>query len=132
MAASEPTAEGRHPLVHVEIPASDAEKLKGFYTQLFGWQFTSAPGMETYAMAGISGGEPDVGVAIFPRENEGARLTNYYLVDSVGAYAERLTTLGGQVAHRFTVSGMGHGAIAFDPEGNPLGLWQNDSGATEG
>ena len=34
--------------------------------------------------------------------------------------------LGGTLMHRFTVPGMGHGAVTADPEGNALGLWQPD------
>ncbi|MGH2353422.1 MAG: VOC family protein [Chloroflexota bacterium] len=119
-----------HTVVHVEIPADDAEKLSAFYSSVFGWQFGSAPGMETYKMAQTGPGDVPLGVAIYPRENDGARLTNYVGVESVKAYVEKIKVHGGTVLHEFSVGGMGHGAITLDPEGNMLGIWEHDPSAT--
>lgn len=118
-----------HTIVHYEIPATDADKLVAFYSGVFGWQFGSAPGMDTYKMASTTGDDEGVDVAIFPGENEGARPTNYVSVESVKTYAEKIQANGGTVLHEFTVPGMGRGAIAVDPEGNMIGIWERDPNA---
>jgi predicted enzyme related to lactoylglutathione lyase len=123
--ASPSTATATHAVVHYEIPAADAGKLVAFYSSVFGWKFGGAPGMDTYQTADTGTGDDSVTVAIYPREGEG-RPTNYVRVESVAAYAERIQAHGGTVLHRFTVPRMGHGAIALDPERNPIGIWQND------
>jgi predicted enzyme related to lactoylglutathione lyase len=120
-----------HTIVHFELPAKDVEKLCAFYDAVFGWKFGSSPGMETYKMAQVGEGDNAIGCGIYTPENDGARLTNYIGVDSVGEYAAKIEQAGGTIAHRFSVPGMGHGAVAFDPEGNIVGIWQNDPTATE-
>ena len=115
-------------LVHYEIPAADADKLIAFYSGVFGWTFEGPPGMETYRMAATTDDEEGVSVAIYPREN-GGQATNYVSVESVQAYVTKIEAHGGTVVHRFTVPGMGHGAVALDPEHNPLGIWQRDPAA---
>jgi predicted enzyme related to lactoylglutathione lyase len=119
-----------HTLVHYEIPAANVDKLCSFYSAVFGWQFQGSPGMETYKMASTTGGEDGVGIAIYPREKEGPP-TNYVSVESVAPYADLIEQHGGKVIHRFTVTGMGYGAVALDPEGNAVGLWQFDRSAAE-
>jgi len=37
-----------HTIVHFEIPANDLEKLKKFYSDLFGWKFEKFPGPAEY------------------------------------------------------------------------------------
>ena len=64
-------------------------------------------------------------VAIYPKEGQ-AQPTNYIGVASVTTAVADVERLGGTLLHRFTVPGMGYGAITLDPEGNSLGLWQPD------
>lgn len=129
--ASSTTAGTTHTVVHFEIPADDVAKLCRFYAEVFGWQFHSGPGMETYMMVQTGKGEDSIGGGIFPREQPGQRPVNYIGVESVKGYAEKVQQHGGTLLHTFTIPGMGHGAITNDPEGNPLGLWQTDSSARE-
>jgi uncharacterized protein len=113
-------------IVHYEIGAKDASKLVTFYGGVFGWTFAGAPGMEDYNMADTGG---DSMVAIY--NSEEPRLTNYISVNDVKAYVGKITAHGGTVIHEFTVPYMGYGAVALDPEQNPIGIWQADSGARE-
>ncbi|MCW4053823.1 MAG: hypothetical protein NWE84_02730 [Candidatus Bathyarchaeota archaeon] len=39
-----------HTIIHFEIPATDVEKLKKFYTGLFGWNIEKYPGPMEYWM----------------------------------------------------------------------------------
>jgi uncharacterized protein len=118
-------------VVHVEIAARDADKLRAFYGGLFGWKFESMPGMETYTAARLGSGDDAMGVAIYPRENEGPGVTNYVGVASVEEHVGKVEALGGTIIHRFAVPAMGYGAVALDPEGNVVGLWQHDPTAKE-
>ena len=120
-----------HTIVHYEIAAKDAKKLVAFYGGIFGWQFKGAPGMEDYLMAD-TGGENDADIAIYDSESaEKTRPTNYIGVTSVKEYVEKITAHGGTIIHQFTVPHMGHGAVALDPEQNPIGIWQQDRDARE-
>jgi predicted enzyme related to lactoylglutathione lyase len=120
-----------HTICHVEIPAQDPDKLRAFYTDLFGWKFEGMPGMPEYTTAMLGSGDAAVGLAVFKKESEFASPTNYIAVASADAHAAKIEQLGGKVLHRFVVPHMGRGAIATDPEGNLVGLWQNDPTATE-
>ena len=115
-------------IVHTEIGARDAQKLVDFYGGVFGWHFHGAPGMEDYKMADTGG---DAMIAIQSSEEKQGRITNYVSVDDVKRYVEKIATHGGTIAHEFTVPHMGYGAVAFDPEGNPVGVWQADPSARE-
>jgi predicted enzyme related to lactoylglutathione lyase len=114
-----------HTIVHYELGAKDASKLTAFYSAVFGWTFSSAPGMEDYKMADAGG----VGIGIYAIEDPNMKPTNYIGVSSVKEYAEKIKASGGTVIHEFAVPNMGLGAMALDPEGNPIGIWQADSNA---
>ena len=120
-----PPTTGR--IVHYEIGAKDAKKLVAFYSAAFGWKFQGAPGMEDYLMAQPDDGA-DADIAIYDSEQT-PRLTSYIGVADVRESADKITAAGGTIAHKFTVPYMGHGAVAFDPEGNPIGIWQADRSA---
>ena len=122
-----------HTVCHVEIPAKDPAKLVAFYSGLFGWQFQPAPGMPDYHMGTMVGGENPCGVAVYapPAEDPGTEARNYISVESIDDYVKKLEDLGGKVLHRFTVTGMGYGAIGADPEGHTVSLWETDGSAKE-
>lgn len=122
-----------HTVCHVEIPAKDPAQLLQFYSGLFGWQFQPAPGMPDYHMAMMAGGENTCGVAVYtPAAGDPTTIVrNYISVESIGDYTRRLEELGGKVLQRFTVTGMGYGAVCLDPVGNDCSLWETDSSAKE-
>ena len=39
-----------HTIIHFEIPAEDLEKLRNFYSELFGWKIEKTPGPIDYYM----------------------------------------------------------------------------------
>ena len=117
-----------HTFIHVEIPAKDTATLVTIYSKVFGWQFGAAPGMENYQMAQTS--EGSAGVAINPMEQDQA-VVNYVGVPDAKAHAQKITAAGGTIVHSFSIAHMGHGAVGADPEGNPIGVWQEDESATD-
>lgn len=116
-----------HQVVHFEIPATDVEKLRRFYSDLFGWgiEATQFPGFFM-----ISTGGSGIGGAIMQRQSPQHAPMNFVSVESVEDYAKKVTQLGGQVVMGKTpVPKMGYFAVCLDPEGNPVGLWEMDTNA---
>ena len=117
-------------IVHFEYPSDDPARLADFYTGLFGWKIHKAdlPGPEYWMCR--TGDGPGIDGAIMKRVHPQQPIINYAAVDSVDAHLEKAQALGGRVGvPKTTVAGVGYFAIAFDPEGNPIGFWQHDPGA---
>lgn len=111
-----------HTICHFEIPADDPEALKGFYEKLFGWTIEKFPGPMEYWMID-TGGEP--GGGMMARQMPEQMPVNYVLVESVDEYAKNAEHLGGQVVVPKTAVGdMGWFAMLVDPQGNPVGIFE--------
>src|SRR5215218_3730652 len=111
---------------HFEIPADDTAKGRQFWGSLFDWQFEAMPGPFEYHMTRIS---DQVGVAVTNMEPGKRGIRTYFYVDDINAGAARVQALGGEANDPGSVPGMGWFATCRDPEGNELGLWQNDPSA---
>jgi len=119
----------KHTFAHFDIPADDVERAKRFYTELFGWKFTSPPEFEGYWLI-QTGDEGDLGGGLMKRQAPGQGPVNYVQVESVAEYLAKLEGLGGQVTVPKTpVPGMGWFAHFVDPEGIPCALWETDVSA---
>jgi uncharacterized protein len=113
-------------IVHFEIPANDVERLSKFYGDVFGWKFEKAPmpNME-YFMIRTGPQNKSVGGGMYKKMMPDERPRNYIGVDSVDAAAEALKNAGGTIlVEKQEVPGMGWSAIAADPEGNAIALWE--------
>ena len=113
-------------VVHIEIPADDTGKAKGFWGGLFGWQFESYPGPSEYHMARL--GETQGG-AITNMEPGKKGMRAYFEVDDINAGAAKVKELGGTAGDAMPVPNMGWFAVCSDPHGNEFGLWQTDPSA---
>lgn len=121
-----------HTIIHFEIPANDVAKLKKFYTDLFGWKIEKMPGeMEYWNIQTVPVDEK--GMAMHPGVNGGMmklqrpehKPVNYISVESVDEYSKKVANLGGQiVVPKMEIPGMGWWALALDPEGNQIGLFE--------
>ena len=115
-----------HTICHFEIPADDVLKLKEFYEKLFGWKIEKSEGMDYYMIN--TGGEPPGGLMKKPVPQ--ARPTNYIQVESVAEYSKKLEELGGKIVlSKSPVPTMGYFAVGIDPEGNCVGLFEDDKSA---
>ena len=117
------------PVVHFEVVGQDMKKLRGYYSDLFGWEFDSVPGGQTdYAVVprdknvtsngvGIGGG---VGSA--PDGYDG-HVTFYVEVPDVEAAMKKAEELGGtrMMGPEEVTEGL-EIALFQDPEGHTLGL----------
>ncbi len=121
-----------HTIVHFEIPADDVERLRKFYSQLFGWKIEKTEGPTDYwfiqtvpvdekgnpTRQGVNGG-------MIKKQNPEHKVTNYILVESVDEYSKKIEALGGKViVPKMEVPNMGFWAMAIDPEGNHFAVWE--------
>jgi len=121
-----------HTIVHFEIPANDLEKLKKFYSDLFGWKIEKMPGgMEYWGIQTVPVDEkgmavrPGVNGGMMKRQMPEQKPVNYISVESVDEYSKKVVKLGGQiVVQKMEIPGIGWWALALDPEGNQIGLFQ--------
>ena len=120
-----------HTIIHFEIPANDVEKIKQFYTQLFGWKIEKDSNMEYYSVMTVPFDEkgnpirPGVNGGMYKREMPQQQPVNYISVESVDEYSKKVTDLGGEIIVAKTeIPQMGWFALAKDTEGNVFGIFE--------
>lgn len=119
-----------HTIVHFEIPAKDVEKVRAFYEKVFGWTITQADSpieywiIQTVPMdqngkllrSGVNGG-------MYRRMDPENKPINYYSVESINDFLDKIVKLGGKVTQpKQEVPEVGWIAAAEDPEGNAFAL----------
>jgi predicted enzyme related to lactoylglutathione lyase len=112
-----------HPVVHWEIGAKDAAKLREFYAKLFGWKIQVMPEMQDYGYV-EPGGEGGIGGGIMPaKDGETRHFTFYVRTDNIQASLAKAEDLGAQtVLGETEIPNVGTIAAFVDPEGNLIGL----------
>jgi len=102
-----------HTIVHFEIPAENVEKMRKFYSELFGWKIERAEGPVEYYLVETAPEGKGVGGGMTKKEEPSERPVNYILVESVDEYSRKVEELGGKIiVPKQTVPGMGHFAVA--------------------
>jgi len=122
-----------HTIVHFEIPADDVEKLRKFYSKLFGWKIEKTPGPIEYWMIETVPVDkrgmpirPGVNGGMMKRQQPEHKPVNYIAVESVDEYTKKIEALGGKVlVPKMEVPGIGWWALALDPEGNQFAILQS-------
>jgi predicted enzyme related to lactoylglutathione lyase len=114
-----------HTIVHFDIPAENVEKMRKFYSSLFGWKIERVAGPIEYYLIKTAPEGKGVGGGMPKKEDQSQQPMNYYSVESVDEYSKKVKELGGKIIiPKQTVLGMGHFAVAIDPERNIFGLWE--------
>ncbi len=122
-----------HTIVHFEIPADDVEKLRKFYSELFGWKIEKMPGpMEYWTIETVPVDEkgmpvrPGVNGGMMKRQKPVEKPVNYIAVESVDEYSKKIEELGGKIiAPKQEVPGIGWWALALDPDDNHFAIFQS-------
>ena len=108
-----------------ELATSDAEAAKGFYTELFGWDYEDNPAGDEgqiYSMARCDGHY--VG-ALFTDPSQPPHWNCYVTVASADETTQKVKDSGGGVmAEPFDVMEVGRMAVITDPTGAALCLWE--------
>ena len=120
-------------IVHFDIPAENPEKLKTFYSKLFGWNIYRCPGpIEYYMIETVPVDEtgapvrPGVNGGMKKKDHPKLKPVNYILVDNIDMSIQRIKSLGGTITQpKQQVTGIAWIAHAIDPEGNPFAIMQS-------
>jgi predicted enzyme related to lactoylglutathione lyase len=115
----------RHPensVSWIDLGTPDLEATTAFYTALFGWA-VARPDSGGYRLCTLRG---HLVAALGPAEDAGAPYwTINVTVPDIQATVARFTNLGARIVVAPTrVGTLGHAAVALDPVGAPLSLWQ--------
>ena len=118
-----------HPVVHFEVVGKDGDKLRDFYSQMFGWEFSGPMGPTNYAVVQREGNTNADGVGIGGGVGTGpegydGHVTFYVQVPDVGAALAQAEDLGGtRVMGPEKMSNPPIEIALFtDPEGHVIGL----------
>jgi predicted enzyme related to lactoylglutathione lyase len=123
-------------VVHFELPFDDAARANKFYADVFGWESSKFEGgPEEYYLQQTGGDDEPYGIggALIERAaalNRGGTLV-VLGVDDLDAYIGKVTAAGCEiVTPRTPIPGVGYFANFRDTEGNVVGMFQDDNGAT--
>ena len=117
------------PVVHFEVIGGDGDKLRSYFSELFGWEFGDTMGPTNYAVVPRDGNTNADGIGIgggigsAPEGYQG-HVTFYVEVPDVGAALEKAESLGGSRMmgpNEMPEVGITIGLFT-DPEGHVIGL----------
>ena len=113
-------------ITHIDIPVTDMERAKTFYSSLFGWHIAEPPGFEGYPMwqapNKISGG------GLAPRGEGFTQPRSYVEVDSIEETLAKATEQGATVLmDKSPISDTSWWAVLQDPDGNSVGLYEGET-----
>lgn len=114
------------PVAYFEITSTSPEKIRDFYTELFGWNAEADPSMEGYAMVDTGAGPVAISGGIGPSQGPGDTGVKIYVrVDDLEGGVAKAAELGADtlLPPMELPGGYGRIAVVSDPDGNPVGLW---------
>jgi uncharacterized protein len=117
-------------ITHFEIPARDPEKLRKFYTEVFGWKFkNSAPqSLQYWNIATGTKHTPGVNGGLYKKGSENQTPVNYVSTTDLEETMALVEKHGGHITvGRKEVLDHGATAIGTDPEGNSIGLFESQN-----
>lgn len=126
-------------VVHFELPVDDIDRAKKFYGSIFGWELEDQQmGDVKYTVVrtvpvdekqmpkepgAINGG-------MMQRTKDVRSPVIAINVSSVDDYVKKVEAAGGKVVMpKMTIGGIGFYAYVADPEGNVVGLWEDQQPA---
>ncbi|MEV1178675.1 VOC family protein [Nonomuraea sp. NPDC049784] len=121
------------PVVHFEIIGSDPERLRGYYGELFGWEFhtgdaatekVSQPGMYGFVDGSTTGEGDGINGGIGGGRGHQPRVLFYVGVPDVEEALRKAESLGGKRLMGPEPESAGDFAVGrfIDPEGNVIGV----------
>jgi uncharacterized protein len=118
-----------HPIVHIEIPASDLKEVSRFYADVFGWQIDEAS-MEGYPMFAAEGGPGGGFVHVDDIGHTVGKPLLFIGADDINASLAAVEAHGGKtLMPRTAIPHVGWWAIFADSSGNTLALYTRDETA---
>ena len=93
-----------HTPVHFEIPTNNVEKLKKFYSNLFGWKIEKSQGpLDYWDIETVPEDEqmeplrPGINGGIYKSEYQNFKQINYISVENIDDYIKEVESLGGTI-----------------------------------
>jgi uncharacterized protein len=110
-------------IVHVELPAKDADRAEAFWEGFAGWSIEDSgmPGID-YRMFQDEGW----GGAVYPQQESEQGPVVYFDSDDIEADLAKVRELGGNAEQKQPIPHVGWFARCQDTEGNPFSLFQTD------
>jgi hypothetical protein len=121
------------PVVHFEVLGKDGDKLRAYYSDLFGWEFEDAQGPMNYGVVQREGNTNAEGIGIGGGvggvDGDAGHVTFYVEVPDIEAALTKAESLGGKrLRGPDEVPGAGIVIAHFsDPEGHVIGAVQTTS-----
>ena len=118
-----------YPVIHFEVLGKDPEKMHGFYSEMFGWEYQDIGGPSNYKVVSREGNTAPDGSGIGGgigggMEGHEGHVTFYVSVPDVGAALDQAEQLGGERV--MGPSEMEDPPLVLghfkDPEGHVIGL----------
>jgi predicted enzyme related to lactoylglutathione lyase len=112
---------------HFEIPAKDPDKLRKFYTDVFGWKFknSAALNMQYWNISTGTKHLPGVNGGLYKKGSENETVVNYISTPDIDESMAEVERSGGHITvGKKHVLGHGFTSVGIDPEGNAIGLFQ--------
>lgn len=127
-----------NPVVHFEMPSTDSERVKKFYSTVFGWQMQQmGPEMGNYILANTTPidektqrpKEPGAINGGFYPKSEDSKSTHLVIsVNNIEEYMKMVTNAGGKLLGKpMDIPGVGKFIMFKDTEGNRVGILQPTS-----
>ncbi len=117
-----------HEISHFEIPARDPERLRNFYTNVFGWKFKNAAeqNMQYWNITTGTKHLPGVDGGLYKKGSRKQTPVNYVSTPDLNESMAEVEKQGGRITvGKKEVPGHGFTAIGIDPEGNSIGLFES-------
>jgi predicted enzyme related to lactoylglutathione lyase len=112
-----------HPILHIEIPATNPGAVGTFYSDVFGWKIETNP-EHNYVTFQSEGGFRGGFVGPSEPTYKSDRLLVYLPTDDIDATLAIIEARGGKTVHPKTeIPHVGWWAVFTDPAGNHLGLF---------
>jgi predicted enzyme related to lactoylglutathione lyase len=115
-------------IVHFDVSATNPDRVKKFYENLFGWKVEPLPGPMNYSLVETTDlkGNKSLGGGIAKREKtDQPGIVNFIGVKSIDESLVAVEKLGGKIIQpKQAVPGWGHLAVCLDTEDNRFGLFQ--------
>ena len=119
-------------IVHFELPADNPDRAMNFYQKAFGWSFQKFEGPIDYWLIKTGkADEPGIDGGLAPRQHDGHVPVSVIGVTNIDNAVKAIESAGGTiVAPKTAIPTVGYAAYFNDPEGNTMGVFQDDPSAS--
>ena len=117
-------------VIHFEIPTTDVEAAKKFYSNVFGWEFSSYPieqGEDYWMIMTGKQGTPGIDGGFYRPDGKLSGTVNTIDVENIDTAIAKVKANGGSVVYpKAHLEGVGWLAYVKDPSGVLFGMMQSD------